>query len=103
MELLDMYSNWGDYIKALDPEPRTRDPKTGNPKTWDLRTHSLEGCVALQQLQHNYTGNLCQCNKPKTHRVITMHTKGIIYSRQRTIKLPSDFFDPQSSVLSCKA
>ena len=32
--------------------------------------------------------------------VVAMHTKAIIYGRQHHFKLFSDFFDPQSSLLS---
>ena len=61
-------------------------------------------CVALLQLKCKYTGYQCQCYVPITHGyvlyVVAMHTEGIIYSRQRYFKLFSDFFDPQSSLLS---
>ena len=54
-------------------------------RTGDPRTKSLEGCVVLQQLRYNYTGNLCQCYKPKLMYalyVIVMHIEGISYSIQ---------------------
>ena len=86
----------GDY-KHWDLGPEDQTPK-------DQRTQSLGGCVALHQLKYNYTGNLCQCYKPKLTAllyVVAMHTEAVIYSRQRYIKLSSDFFDSQRS-LNCQ-
>ena len=57
--LLDLlqyiYSKFsGDYEHWMGTGDSRSDRKTGEP-----RTQSLEDCVALQQLQYNYTGNIC--------------------------------------------
>ena len=45
--------------------------------------------VSATYLTHNYV-----------LYVVAMNTEGVIYSRQHYFKLFSDFFDPQSSLLS---
>ena len=75
------------------------DPRTGGPKdpeSWELcytaavRVQIYRQSVPMLQVQtHGYV-----------LYSVTIHTKCIIYSRQCCFKLFSDFFDPQSSLLS---
>ena len=65
----------------------------------DPRTLGL-GTQGLRVLRAVFSANATSQTHGYVLYVVAMHTEGVIYSRQHYLKLFSDLFDPQSSLLS---